>query len=116
MDTELVRYDAIGQAELVHRRELRPRELVEAALERIEQLDPLLHAIIHLDPGGALAVAGDIDPDLPFAGVPILIKDLAAEVAGMPLHEGSAYLDGYVSDHDQEYVARLRRAGFVILG
>jgi amidase len=116
MDTELVRYDAMGQADLVHRREVRPVELVEAALGRIERLDPLLNAVIHLDPDRALETATRVDPDLPFAGVPILVKDLAAEVGGMPLHEGSAYLDGYVSDRDQEYVARLRRAGFVILG
>jgi amidase len=116
MDEELVRYDALGQAELVHRRELKPRELVEASLGRIEELDPLLHAVIHLDADAALEAADSVDPDLPFAGVPILVKDLAAEVEGMPLHEGSAYLEGYVSDHDQEYVARLRRAGFVILG
>jgi amidase len=116
MDEELVRYDALGQAELVHRGEVKARELVEASLGRIEALDPLLHAVIHLDAEAALEAADSVDPDLPFAGVPILVKDLAAEVEGMPLHEGSAYLEGYVSDHDQEYVARLRRAGFVILG
>ena len=116
MHEELVMYDAIGQADLVHNRAARPVDLVGAALSRIEQLDPVLNAVIHLDPEGALATAEQIDPDLPFAGVPILVKDLAAEVQGMPLHEGSAYLDGYVSDHDQTYIARLRRAGFVILG
>jgi len=116
MHEELVMYDAIGQADLVHNRAARPVDLVEAALSRIEQLDPVLNSVIHLDPEGALATAEQMDPDLPFAGVPILVKDLAAEVQGMPLHEGSAYLDGYVSDHDQTYIARLRRAGFVILG
>jgi amidase len=116
VDEELVRYDALGQAELVHRREVKPRELVEASLGRIAELDPLLQAVIHLDGDAGLEAADSVDPDLPFAGVPILVKDLAAEVEGMPLHEGSAYLEGYVSDHDQEYVARLRRAGFVVLG
>ena len=116
MNEDLAFYDAIGQAELVHTRAVRPVDLVEAALSRIEQLDPMLNAVIHIDPEGALATAERMDPDLPFAGVPILVKDLAAEVQGMPLHEGSAYLDGYISDHDQTYIARLRRAGFVILG
>ena len=48
--------------------------------------------------------------------MPILVKDLCAEVEGLPIREGSDYLRDVVSTHDQEYVARLRRAGFVVLG
>jgi amidase len=108
--------DAVGQAALVHAGELRPVDLVLDAITRIERLDPLLHALVATDFDRAVDTARDLDPDLPFAGVPILVKDLCAEVEGLPMREGSAYLRDVVSTHDQEYVARLRRAGFVILG
>ena len=108
--------DAVGQARLVHSGELRPVDLVLDAITRIERLDPLLHALVASDFDRAVDTARELDPALPFAGVPILVKDLCAEVAGLPMREGSAYLRDVVSTHDQEYVARLRRAGFVILG
>lgn len=108
--------DAVAQAALVHAGELRPVDLVLDAVNRIERLDPLLHALVVLDADRAVDTARTLDRSLPFAGVPILVKDLCAEVEGLPMREGSAYLRGVVSTHDQEYVARLRRAGFVILG
>ena len=114
--TDLATLDAVAQADLVHRGEASPVELVEAAIARIEALNPRLNAVITTAFGSALEGARAVDPTLPFAGVPILVKDLCAEVDGMAMGEGSAYLDGYVSSGDQEYVARLRRAGFAILG
>lgn len=108
--------DAVGQADLVHRRELRPVDLVTAAIARIEHLDPQLNALVATDFDRALDTARSLDPDLPFAGVPVLVKDLFAEVDGLPIRAGSAYLDGMVSLGDQEYVTRLRRAGFVVVG
>ena len=108
--------DALGQAELVHRRLVRPVDLVQEAIARIEQLNPVLNAVITEDFERALETAARMNADRPFAGVPVLIKDLCAEVDGIRMCEGSAYLEDYVSRGDQEYVARLRRAGFVILG
>jgi amidase len=109
-------YDATEQADLVHRRILRPLDLVGDAIARIEALNPDLNAVIATDFDRALETASRTDPDLPFAGVPILIKDLGAEVDGLGCCEGSAYLAGHVSVGDQEYVHRLRKAGFVVLG
>jgi amidase len=108
--------DAISQAELVHRRLLQPVDLVQEAIARIERLNPVLNAVITEDFERALETASQMNADRPFAGVPILVKDLCAEVDGIRMCEGSAYLKDYVSRGDQEYVARLRRAGFVILG
>ncbi|GAA2154032.1 amidase [Nocardioides koreensis] len=109
-------FDAVAQADLVHSGELRPVDLVLDAITRIERLDPLLHAVVATDFDRAVDGARRLDPDLPFAGVPILVKDLCAEVEGLPMREGSGFLRHVVSGHDQEYVARLRRAGFVVLG
>ncbi|MFC4784886.1 amidase [Nocardioides sp. MAHUQ-72] len=108
--------DACAQAELVHAGRLRPVDLVLDAITRIERLDPVVHALVVTDFDRAVDTARTLDPSLPFAGVPILVKDLCAEVEALPIREGSAYLRGVVSGHDQEYVARLRRAGFVVLG
>ena len=110
------RLDATAQAELVHLRLASPSDLVRDAIERIEALDPTLNAVITTAFDQALDAARGIDPDLPFAGVPILLKDLCAEADGLRACEGSAFLRDHVSRGDQEYVARLRRAGFVVLG
>jgi amidase len=110
------RYDAVSQADLVHLRILMPIELVRDAIRRIEALDPVLNAVITTDFDRALDTASRTDPDRPFAGVPILLKDLCAEADGLRCCEGSTFLRDHVSHGDQEYVRRLRRAGFVILG
>jgi amidase len=108
--------DAVSQAELVHLRIVSPIELVRDAIERIEALNPTLNAVITPTYGQALEIAGTMDPDRPFAGVPILLKDLCAEADGLRFCEGSAYLRDHRSSGDQELVRRLRLAGFVILG
>jgi amidase len=108
--------DAIGQAELVHTGIVRPLELVEDAIRRIEALNPTLNAVVVTDFDRALDAAAHADVELPFPGVPILLKDLCTEADGIPLREGSRFLSDYVSHGDQEYVARLKAAGFVILG
>lgn len=114
---ELANLDATGQAELVRSGEAKPAELVEAAIERIERLNPQLNAVITPLFEQALEIAvGDL-PDGPFTGVPYLLKDLIAEYAGSPLSEGTAFLrGGYVSKQDSELVTRLRRAGLIIVG
>lgn len=103
---------------LVRSGELGARELVAAALERIEALEGRVNAFTLVDAEGALAAADGIGPGdgRPFAGVPIAIKDVATPVAGMPLSECSGLFGDRVSDHDAHAVRRLRRAGLVIVG
>src|SRR5438552_11403103 len=107
--------DAIGQAELVRRREVTPTELVTWAIERIDHLNPRLNAVVTPMFEQALAAARS-GCSGPFAGVPYLLKDLAAEAAGVRFTEGSRFLRGYVSHYDSELVRRLRRAGLIIVG
>ncbi len=108
--------DATDQAALVRSGQLTPAELVAAAIERIERLNPVLNAVVHPRFEAALDAARGPLPAGPFTGVPFLVKDLAAEVAGWPITEGSRYLCGFVSDTDSEIVVRWRRAGLVLLG
>ena len=113
---ELASLDATAQTELVRRGEITAAELVEAAIERIERLNPTLNAVITPMFEQARAEAAKA-PAGPFAGVPFLLKDLVAEYAGAPLGEGSAFLAGhYTSDRDSELVARYRRAGLIVVG
>lgn len=78
------KYDGLGLAELVHSREVKPSELVEEAISRIEKLNPQLNAVIYkMYEQARKAAAGD-PPDGPFKGVPFLLKDLLMSYAGVP--------------------------------
>ncbi len=108
--------DATAQADLVKRREVKPIELVDAAIARIERLNPELNAVVTpIYDQGRAAAQGDL-PDGPFTGVPFLLKDIFASYAGVPLTSGAGFLRNFVPDHDCELVARHKRAGLVILG
>ena len=115
--SELMFKPATELATLIHTGQVSSAELVGAALERIEALQPTINAFAHVDAQGALAAAEAIgagDPR-PFAGVPIAVKDNVA-VAGMPYTMGSDLFGDFVPGHDAFLVRRLRDAGFVIVG
>jgi len=111
--------DATAQAELVRRGDATPSELVDAAIARIEKLDPQLNAVILplFEQARAQARAADL-PAGPFRGVPYLLKDLDCSAAGEPYHAGTRFLKElrWKARHDSHLVAKLRAAGFVFLG
>jgi len=115
--SELLFKPASELATLIHTGQISSTELVTAALERIEALQPTINAFCHIDADGALAAAEAISPDdpRPFAGVPIAIKD-TAPVAGMPYTMGSDIFADFVPGHDAFLVRRIRDAGFVLVG
>jgi amidase len=108
--------DATAQAELVRKKEVKAIELVEAAIERIEQLNPTLNAVVTPMYEQARETARGKLPKGPFAGVPYLLKDLLAFYAGVRMTFGSRLFSSYVPDHDSELVMRLKRAGLIIVG
>jgi amidase len=112
--TELDSLDAVAQAELVRCGELTATELVTAAIERVERLNPALNAVVTPMFDAGLAAAATATG--PLAGVPYLVKDLVAEIPGVRFTEGSRFLRDNVSTVESELVRRLRRAGLVILG
>jgi amidase len=116
---ELASLDATGQAELVRRRELSPRELVLAAIERIERVDPDLGSVvIRLFEEARAATRSRALPPGPFPGVPFLMKDVGAVQAGQPYFAGNRALRdaGYRSPEDSYLGARFRNAGLVAVG
>lgn len=116
--SELLYRPAGELAHLVRAGEMRSRELVEASLARIEARDDALGAFTTLDADRALAAADRIEPGdpRPFAGVPLAVKDLLTAVAGVRQTQGSDFFGDYTPDYDNAVVARLRAAGFVIVG
>jgi len=117
-DDALAWMDATAQAELVRSGDASPRELVEAAIERIESVDPKINSVIHRRFDRAVAESAADLPDGPFRGVPFVIKDLFAPTAGDPMHNGMRALKdaGYVAPADSWLTARYRAAGFVFVG
>lgn len=113
---EYDQYDGLGLAELVKRKEVTPLELVEAAVQRIEQFNGDVNAVVHKMYEQARLQATAVDLNSPFAGVPFLLKDLLAGFAGEPLRNGSRMYRNYVSEEDSPIVQRYRAAGVVVVG
>jgi len=111
------RYDALGLADLVRRGQVKPVELLESAIERVEARNPRVNAVVmKLYDFGRRAIADGL-PDGPFTGVPFLLKDLTASLAGVPMTRGSRFFaDSPPAEADSEHVKRLKRAGLVIFG
>jgi amidase len=114
--SEYGKYDGLGLAGLVRNKEVKPSQLVEEAISRIEKLDPALNAVIHKMYDLAREAAKGGLPDGPFGGVPFLLKDLGAAYAGVPMRSGSRFHQGFVPDHDTEMVKRFKRAGTIVAG
>ncbi len=114
---QLLEHDAVGQAELVRRGEVSPRELVESALARVEAVDGVLNAVVVRRFEAALQES-QAPADGPFRGVPILLKDAGAELAGEAETYGTRFLRdaGWRAGEDSHVGRRLREAGFVVLG
>jgi amidase len=116
LSNELGVLDATAQAELIRRKEVKPVELVDAAIERIESVNPQLNAVITAMYEEARKTATGKIPQGAFTGVPFLLKDLLASYAGVRMTSGSNFLKDNVPSNDSELVARFKRAGLVIVG
>src|SRR2546423_286404 len=118
MSDDLARMDATDQAVLVRAGKMSAAELVEAAIARIEKVNPELNAVIHpLFDKARRQASGDL-PSGPFSGVPMVLKDLTCHSAGDPFHEGMRFLRdaGWVEEEDTYLAAKFRDAGFVFVG
>ena len=102
-------------------REFSARDLLGSTLAAIERLDPAVNAIVQKDAASAGRSASDSDTRIargearPLEGLPVTIKD-CFEVAGMVTSAGAPALQNYTPKEDANAVARLRRAGAILLG
>jgi amidase/6-aminohexanoate-cyclic-dimer hydrolase len=114
--TGFEQYDGVGLAELIRRKEVSSEEVLAATLERIDNRNPVVNAVVtRMDDHARAAIRAGL-PDGPFRGVPYLLKDLGVLYTGVGTSYGSKLYAGFVPDHDSELVARLKRAGLVIVG
>ncbi|MEA2205113.1 MAG: amidase [Blastocatellia bacterium] len=118
---DLTSYSATKLAQLIKTRAVSPVEVMQAHLQRIEQVNPPLNAIVTLAPDAmdrarvaeAKVISGN---DLgPLHGVPITIKD-TIETAGLRTTFGSRLRAEFVPENDAPVVARLKAAGAIVLG
>ncbi|WP_212718988.1 amidase [Blastococcus sp. CCUG 61487] len=116
--TQTTWMDATAQAELVRTGQASPAELVDDAIERIERVNPQLHAVLRDRFDAARADARGELPAGPFRGVPMLLKDLGCHVAGDETNYGTSFLRdaGYRWPTDSYLARQFRAAGFVHLG
>ncbi|MBV9285799.1 MAG: amidase [Acidimicrobiia bacterium] len=121
IDAQLIAIDATSISELVRCGDVSARDVMESSLRRIEELEPRLNAFRTVMAEEAVADANRIDSlpvdhrrSLPLAGVPVAIKD-DTDVAGQSTMWGSAADRGSCS-RDADVVARLRRAGAIVVG
>ena len=114
----LAQLDAVGLATCVRNREIGVDDVLDDALARIAETDRAIGAVAALTEAAARAQAKLLNPDAPFAGVPILIKDLGSNVAGTVQACGCRYLAGHgqPAAQDDALIRRYRAAGFVVLG
>jgi aspartyl-tRNA(Asn)/glutamyl-tRNA(Gln) amidotransferase subunit A len=100
---------------LLRRKEVSPREVIDALRARIENVEPKIDAYLSIDFDAAAREADKADVDLPLGGVPIAIKDII-NVKGQPCTCGSKILANYRSPYDATVIQKLRAAGAVPFG
>jgi amidase len=117
-DTQWV--DAIDQAELVRSGKVTPVELLDAAIERAEQLNPAINALTFTWFDKAREIARNLPTNsaMPLRGVPFILKDLHAAMKGLPLSNGNKAMKAAAlnSNYTADIVQRFINAGLVIFG
>src|SRR5213596_817620 len=100
---------------LLRRREVSPREVINALRERIEAVDGDIGAYLSLDIEAAIKEAEHANVDLPLGGIPLAIKDII-NVMGQPCTCASKILNGYRATYDATVIRKLRAAGAIPFG
>ena len=117
VDDLFATHDALAVAELVKTRKLGARELLDGTLNRLRALNASLNAVTDFYEGALLEKSVAAAGEGPFQGVPFVVKQLMADCAGTPTTLGSRFFAKEpVAANDSAAVARMRRAGLVIVG
>ncbi len=109
-------YDALGLANLVVQRDVKPSELLEEAINRAEAMNPKLNAIVYKDYDNARSMASGDLPKGPFTGVPFLLKDIMAMTTTMPTRQACAFMPPIPWFHDSVLTSKFKQAGLVPFG
>ncbi|WP_318614648.1 amidase [Sporosarcina sp. YIM B06819] len=116
IDTYL-RLDATDLSELIRKKEVKPSELVELSFGQLEKVNPALNAVTHMRRERVLDELKRVEVgNHPFAGVPILLKNISQALQGEAITSGSKLLSTTVAGQDSHFVKKLREAGFLFIG
>lgn len=113
---EYAKYDAVGLAELVAKKDVSATELLDAALARVEAVNPAINAVVRVLDREARQSIKDGLPKGPLAGVPFLLKDISAQMRGVTTSAGSRVFAETIAAEDSAIVASYRKAGLVLFG
>ena len=110
------KYDGLGLAELIRKKQITPLELLNAVRQRLETVNPKLNAFALLFFDKAEAAIKQGLPAGPFQGVPFALKDLGMNLTGTVTSYGSRVWKNNLASSDSTLVARYKNAGLVIFG
>jgi amidase len=113
---EYARYDALGLAELVAKKEVSPKELAATAAAAIDAINPAVNAVVETYPDRIDGLDERTLGPGPFRGVPFLMKDVFGHEAGRKIEFGSRLCRGMLAKQDTHYCELLRASGVNILG
>ncbi|MCM3064147.1 amidase [Bacillus altitudinis] len=113
---EYMTYDATGLASLVQKKQVTPEELVQAAFARLEEVNPVLNAVIQTRRDQVFKDMKSLDADQPFAGVPFVLKNISQGLEHEPLTAGALLLKDVKAQTDSHFVRRLKQAGLLMIG
>ncbi|MBU2646010.1 amidase [bacterium] len=108
--------DGLGLAELIRNGDVSAEEVCEEAIRCAEEQNPKLNAIITPMVDLVKPQIKEIQKESPFAGVPMLLKDVHHAFLGVPMSQGCEALKGVISDYDAEIVRRFKKAGLIVIG
>ncbi|MBI2520807.1 MAG: amidase [Bdellovibrio sp.] len=120
--SEYRKFDGVGLAELIKKRQFSPQEALRMALETAYKYNPKINAIITFLEEHARGLMNQLEKrydqsqEIPFFGVPFLLKDLLAEFKGTALSQGSNSTKNEVSQEHSEITSHYLNAGLVIFG
>jgi len=112
----LEQYDALGLADLVKRKQVKPIELVEAVIERIEKVNPRINAVVLKEYDLSRQLADMPAQNGLFAGVPFLMKDAGFNYQGTRTTSGCRYFRDFIPAIDSLAVRRYKEAGLILVG
>ncbi|HVP84875.1 MAG TPA: amidase [Rhizomicrobium sp.] len=110
------KYDAVGLAQLVAKREVSPQELLDAARDRAAKVNPAINAIVAMLDAEAEKTLSSPLPAGSLSGVPYLLKDIGAQMQGVITTSGSRLFAKARAETDSAIVSAYRKAGLVIFG
>ncbi len=113
-DDALGDLDAVGVSAAIRSGDISAREATEAAIARVEQVDPVLNALVVRDYERALDQAATPGPGV-FSGVPTVVKD-NTDVAGLPTRHGAESVPARDANADAEFTTQLRSTGVIVIG